>query len=178
MNGNRFTQEGLELHKRKVALLEEKVREAGKEAGEQAGDNCDWHDNFGYEEAKRSLELESQRLRSLRAEVHDRIMVEIQDQTETVQIGTTVVVAVAEEDGMQKEYTIGAFGESLPAEGFISYTSPLARGLIGMKSGDSKALQIAGKVLEIEVIEVKPPSYKYRALMAKMMAIPEGGVNP
>ena len=169
MEGNRFTIKGLDIHQKKIAQQEVKTRNVGKQAGEEAGDNCDWHDNFGYEEAKRNLELESKRLQDLISAVQSLVMVEIREQNERIQIGSTVVVYFSEED-KEREYTIGAFGESAPQVSLISYTSPLARVLIGMRVGDSRNIKLGKKNVEIEIVAIKPPSYRYNSLMEKMMA--------
>ena len=43
--------------KLRVKKYEEKVAKAGNDLGDTAGVNCDWHDNFAYDEAVRAFEL-------------------------------------------------------------------------------------------------------------------------
>jgi transcription elongation GreA/GreB family factor len=161
-----FTKEGLDLKHREIRIQEEKVRSIGKEAGEEAGPSCDWHDNFGYEDAKRRLELESAALKRLREEVNGAIVISVHEQQERVMIGVTVRFTV---DSEPKEFTIGAYGETDPPDGLISYTSPLARALLGMSVGDSKTCSIAGNDVELEVTEILPPSHRYRNLLEGML---------
>src|SRR5947199_2849109 len=112
-----FTREGLDMKQRQLKAQEAKVRDIGKEAGEEAGMNCDWHDNFGYEDAKRRLEMESTTLQKMREEITGAQILTIQEQSERVAIGVTVELTV---DGESKVFTIGAYGESDPNNGLIS----------------------------------------------------------
>ncbi len=163
--GNYFTKEGLEFKLRQIEAQEKKVRETGNEAGKEAGDSCDWHDNFGYEDAKRRLEMESTTLKKLRDEVNGAIVINIQEQNEHVMIGVTVKVLMNSEE---KEFTIGAFGETDPINGLIAYNSPLARALMHMEEGDSKTATIGNKAIEIELLRILPPSYRYYQLVDQL----------
>lgn len=163
---NHFTQRGLELRSRQIKVQEEKVKSIGKEAGEAAGINCDWHDNFGYEDAKRRLEMESANLQRLREELVGAQLIAVEEQQEKVAIGVTAVVSI---DGQRREYTIGAYGESDPPSGLISYNTPLGRGLLKMEAGDSRRINIGGKTVTVEVEEVHPPSYRYHVLLENLL---------
>jgi transcription elongation factor GreA len=161
-----FTREGLEMKQRQVKAQEAKVREIGKEAGDEAGLNCDWHDNFGYEDAKRRLEMEATMLGQLREDLNGAQILTIDEQNDKVAIGVTVMALMSSDE---KTITIGAYGESDPANGLIAYTSPLGRALLGMRTGDTKRVQIGGKPVEIEVLEIMPPSHMYRALISRLV---------
>jgi hypothetical protein len=39
-----------------------------------------------------------------------------------------------------------------------------------MREGDSKTANIVGKPTEIEVVDIRPPSYRYNGLIAKLLA--------
>jgi transcription elongation GreA/GreB family factor len=58
--------------------------------------------------------------------------------------------AVEREDGRSQTFQIVGEDEADPAEGSISYVSPLARALTGKKVGDG--VQIAGGIVEIIAI--------------------------
>lgn len=163
---NHFTRKGLELRSRQIKVQEEKVKAIGREAGEAAGINCDWHDNFGYEDAKRRLEMESANLQRLREELAGAQMLTVEEQREKIAIGVTAEVSI---DGESREYTIGAYGESDPASGLISYNTPLGRGLLKMEAGDSKRINIGGKTVLVEVEEIHPPSYRYHTLLENLL---------
>jgi transcription elongation factor GreA len=167
MNAKHYTKQGLELKQRQIKAQEVKVRAIGREAGDEAGLNCDWHDNFGYEDAKRRLEMESALLRKLREDTDGAQVITVEEQSERVGIGTTAKILFNGED---REITLGGFGESDAAIGLLSYTSPLGRVLLNMREGDSKTANIVGKPTEIEVVDIRPPSYRYNGLIAKLLA--------
>lgn len=163
---NMFSEQGLKYYQSLIQRQERRLRETGSEVGEEAGINCDWHDNFGYEDAKRRLELEASTLQRMKEEVSGAQILSIPEQSDKVAIGVTVRVSV---DGNAKEYTIGAFGESDPDNGLIMYLSPLARCMMGLRQGDSRVFSVGGKKMEIEVEEILPPSHKYYSLLAHLI---------
>src|SRR3989344_4051509 len=130
-----FSKTGLELKKAQIKIQEDKIKALQKEAADAAGVSYDWHDNFGYEEATRQAELELESLAKLRREIKDGKIIEPEEQAQKVAIGTTVKLSLGEKEA---EFTIGAYGETNPGNGLISYTSPLASNLLEMYVGDSK----------------------------------------
>jgi transcription elongation factor GreA len=166
---NAFTKEGLDFYRKKIAAQQAKTSNTGKEAGKEAGDNCDWHDNFGYEDAKRRLEIESRRLQELVGDVAECQIIDIEEQDARVAIGTTIKIYFDNTD-TEKEYTIGAFGESDSSMNLISYKSPLAQGIMNMKKGETKEIRIGTSDVEIEIIDIKPPTYRYRKLITELFA--------
>src|ERR1043166_3503717 len=124
---NHFTKKGILLQEKLIAIQQQRVKMIGKESGEAAGINCDWHDNFAYEDAKRRLEMESPQLPRLQEGVSNAYLIQVPEQNEKIAIGVTAEIII---DGDVKEFTIGAYGESDPQTGLISYNTPLARGLL------------------------------------------------
>ena len=163
---NHFTKEGFEFRRKQIKAQQDKVRAIGKEAGQEAGASCDWHDNFGYEDAKRRLEMESEILRKMMEETSDVQMVNVEEQDDAVAIGVTVELLM---NGGEKAFTIGAFGESDPANGLISYNTPLGRQLLKMEPGDVKTITVGGSSTDVEVRKIYPPSYRYHQLVAKLI---------
>lgn len=158
------TESGLERLRNKETELKRAVQRAGAEAGDAAGMNCDWHDNAAYDEAKRTLELESRRFRELSQVIAEAVVVALDEQSNKVRIGSTVQVSIVDVDGEEqsREFTIGAYGETDPKVGLIAYTSPMASVLIAHSAGDTlEHVQIAGKEVEITINSIAPPSSKY-----------------
>jgi transcription elongation GreA/GreB family factor len=166
-----FTHNGYRARQRAIQSLEEKIRSVGREAGEAAGINCDWHDNFGYEDAKRRLEMESRRLAELQVEVAGAEIITIREQSDRVAIGVTVEAIV---NGEKKELTIGAFGESDPASGLLSYTAPLSGALLGMVENETRVVDLGGRRVAVEVLRIHPPSYRYHRLISALHVDPAG----
>jgi len=153
-----FSKKGLESKKAQIRDQEDKIKALQKEAADAAGVSHDWHDNFGYEEATRQVEMETAFLAKLRDEIKNGKVVEPEEQNQKVAIGTTVKFTMGDEE---KEFTIGAYGETDPGNGLISYTSPLADNLLEMRAGDSKSISLGGKSVVIKIKGIYPPSYRY-----------------
>lgn len=163
---NYFTKRGLDLLKTRIEKQREKIKLLQKEAAEAAGISYDWHDNFGYEEAKRQEEAETDVLVKLESDLKNAVVIDTEEQSEKVKIGTTVDVII---NGKESEFTIGACGETNPAQGLISYISPLANQILDMKTGESKVFILGDTKKEIKIKKIHPPSYKYRKLVAKLI---------
>lgn len=156
-----FTKQSLAEFQKKIAKQQGIVKNVGKEVGEEAGINCDWHDNFGFEEARRRLELESRRLKEMLDTLAESKTIEIVDQNEIANIGCTVVFYLGSEE---RTYTIGAYGETDPDVGLVSYATPIGAALYKKRVGDISHLSIDNKPAQLEIVEILPPSYRYTNL--------------
>ena len=160
-----FSKIGLELKKAQIRISENKIKALQKEAADAAGVSYDWHDNFGCEEATRQAEAESVFLAKLKDEVKNAKIIEPEEQNQKVLIGATVRLLIDDEE---REFTIGAHGETDPANGLISYTSPLASNLLNMQVGDSKTVTVGNKNSTIVIREIFPPSYRYSKIIVQL----------
>ena len=156
-----FSKKGLELKKIQIAAQENKIKTLQKEAADAAGVSYDWHKTFGYEKATRQAEIELESLAKLRREIKDGKIIEPEEQMQKVTNGTTVKLLLGEKE---VEFTIGAYGETNPSNGLISYTSPLANNLLEMSVGDFKTVSLGNKQVVVTIKEIFPPSYKYKNL--------------
>lgn len=68
--------------------------------------------------------------------------------------GTTVTVLDSEQ-GASLTYTIVGEDEADVTQGKISYTSPIARGLIGKEEGDEVSIQTPSGITQFEIEEVQ-----------------------
>lgn len=165
---NVFSRDGHAYYSRKLKDSGKKVANSGKAVGEAAGDNCDWHDNFAYEDSMRTLERDSVMAADLRKSLELGDVIDIVEQRIRVAIGNTVELEY--EDGESREITIGAWGESSPSKGLVSYTAPLAKAVIGKTEGDEGRFGTRGTVRAFTVNKIHPASYKYRELIRALFA--------
>jgi transcription elongation factor GreB len=63
-------------------------------------------------------------------------------------------VTVADEEGNEKTYQLVGVDESNPAEGKISWISPIAKALISAKVGDVVTLELPEGHVELEILEI------------------------
>ena len=72
--------------------------------------------------------------------------------TDEVQILTKVRVRMP--NGMEKTFHLVTEGEANLAEGKISVTTPIAKGLMGKKVGEIAEIQVPAGVMKLEILEI------------------------
>ena len=160
-NSNRYkmSQERLEELKKELNYMET-VRE--KEVSEQikeARSFGDLSENSEYDEAK----TEQGKLYSRIAEYKDLIEhAEIVDNVghnlpkDAVTLGSIVTVKDLDEN-FEDQYEIVGSQEANPREGRISDDSPVGKGLIGHRAGDSVSIAVPAGEIRLEIISVENP---------------------
>ena len=160
-NSNRYkmSQERLDELKKELNYMET-VRE--KEVSEQikeARSFGDLSENSEYDEAK----TEQGKLYSRIAEYKDLIEhAEIVDNVghnlpkDAVTLGSIVTVKDLDEN-FEDQYEIVGSQEANPREGRISDDSPVGKGLIGHRAGDSVSIAVPAGEIRLEIISVENP---------------------
>lgn len=160
-NSNRYkmSQERLDELKKELNYMET-VRE--KEVSEQikeARSFGDLSENSEYDEAK----TEQGKLYSRIAEYKDLIEhAEIVDNVDhnlpkdAVTLGSVVMVKDLDED-FEDKYEIVGSQEANPREGRISDDSPVGKGLIGHRAGDTVTIPVPAGEIRIEILSVENP---------------------
>lgn len=159
-----FTSAGWARHAHAARAAAERVRAAGQEVGAEAGLACDWHDNFGFEEARRRLEDASEIALRLNQDMGNGVVVEVREQADIVDIGTTVSLRIGKE---LRTLTIGGWGEFSAADGLVTYTAPIVRGIMGLRVGDEAEVELGGTEVDVFVEEIRPPSHRYTGLCSR-----------
>ena len=160
-NSNRYkmSQERLDELKKELNYMET-VRE--KEVSEQikeARSFGDLSENSEYDEAK----TEQGKLYSRIAEYKDLIEhAEIVDNVDhnlpkdAVTLGSVVMVKDLDED-FEDKYEIVGSQEANPREGRISDDSPVGKGLIGHRAGDTVTISVPAGEIRLEILSVENP---------------------
>lgn len=119
-----------------------------------AAGNGDRSENGDYIYGKKRLREIDRRIRFLTKRLENAVVVDpaMQENVQHVFFGATVTVA--DEDGAEATYSIVGMDEARPAEGRISWVSPLARALIKARLGDIVRCQTPGGVRELEIIDI------------------------
>lgn len=162
-----FSKIGFEIYKKRIERQKARASRASRQVGKEAGDSCDWHDNFGYEEARRQAELENRLLGEMQANLHGATVFEPPEQNTAVRIGNTVLV-LDENKNEKKTITIGAFGETDTELGLVSYESPLADALMGLQEGEVAEFYIEDHQTNLAIIQILPPSHTYIETLNKL----------
>lgn len=138
-----------------VKDLKEVKRPGVVKAIEEALEHGDLKENAEYHAAKEQQKLIDNRLAEL-AEIIGNAQIVDPSELEhaRVSFGSTVVLCDLENDE-EMTYTIVGGCESNPDNGLISFSSPLAKQLLGKEEGDELKVRLPGGQKEFEVMEVK-----------------------
>jgi transcription elongation GreA/GreB family factor len=163
-----FSKLGIEQLNQQISKQSKILIDVGQQVGDEAGISCDWHDNFGFEEARRRLDMEANRLKSLNKMRESAQLLEWADKDDgIVRIGSEVTFVLGEG---RRCLMIGAYGETLPELNLIAYESPLGRMMLGMCEGDSQEVKFQGQDTTIEIVRVDHSELEYLARIDQLYA--------
>jgi transcription elongation factor GreB len=102
---------------------------------------------------KARLAVIDRRIQFLRERLANMDIVDLSSQDQdSVHFGATVTIA--DPEGNEKIYKIVGVDESQPAEGKLSFISPIARALISARVGDVVSLELPSGVTELEILSI------------------------
>ena len=151
---NYITPTGLQKLQAEYTQLFHKERPKVVETVAWAASNGDRSENADYQYGKKRLREIDRRLKFLTdrldaAEVVDPTKV----QSDKVLFGATVTIA--DEEGNEHTYQIVGEDELDPASGKISWKSPIAKAILGKKSGDAVMVQKPAGAEEFEILNIQ-----------------------
>lgn len=135
---------------RRLAILKKKKPALAKEVAELATLG-DFSENFEYQQAKHELRRVNTQILKLQLRIDTAVLIEPQE-SDTVQLGSTVTVSVA---GEQKIYTILGSSEVDAANGIISHTSPIGSALLGAAVGDVVEVQLPKGTTPYKILHIQ-----------------------
>ena len=137
-----------------IAALETELRIELPREILKAREHGDLSENAEYHSAKERQGLVNARLNQLNARLRDLSMIDMsQIPRDRIGLGSRVVVLDVDKDEKIR-YKLVTSEEVDVAKGLISTSSPIGRGLLGKRVGDTVKIQIPGGVREMEVIEL------------------------
>ena len=149
-----ITQEGLNKLKEELAHLMNVERPAiSKQIGE-AIEKGDISENAEYDAAKDAQGMLEAKIAVLRGKIANaRIIDESKIDTSAVQILNTVTIKNMKNNAIMK-YTIVSEHEADLKSGKISIETPIAKGLLGKKVGDSVEIKVPSGVIPFEIVDI------------------------
>lgn len=153
-NVSYYTAEGLKKLKDELNHLRDVERPKASQAIAEARDKGDLSENAEYDAAKEAqglLELKISKLEETVANA--RLIDESQLDTSKVLVLSTVKLK-NKANGAVMSYTLVSESEADLKTGKISVTSPIGKGLLGKKVGDTAAIKVPNGTLEFEVLEI------------------------
>lgn len=149
-----YTPEGLKKLKDELNQLRDVERPKASQAIADARDKGDLSENAEYDAAKEAqglLEMKIAKMEELLASA--RIIDETQLDTSRVLVLSTVRLK-NRQNGQKLTYTLVAESEADLKSGKISVTSPIGKGLLGKKVGDTAEIQVPNGTLKFDILEI------------------------
>ena len=149
-----MTREGVEKMKKELDYLKGVKRKEIADDIARARAFGDLRENAEYDAAKNSQALNEKRI----ADIEDKLgRIQLIDETkipkDQVFIGATVLLKDLETQE-ELSYAIVTADEANFDEGKISVSSPIAKGLLGLKVGDTAEIKIPAGVLKYKVLKI------------------------
>jgi transcription elongation factor GreA len=153
-----ITVRGAALLREEVQRLKRVERPAVVQAIAEARAHGDLKENAEYHAAKEQQGLLEARIRDIEFKLSHAHVIDVAklNQDGRVVFGVTVIVVDEDdEDGQEISYKIVGEDEADIRQGRISFTSPIARALIGREEGDSVTVAAPGGERTVEIVEVR-----------------------
>jgi transcription elongation factor GreA len=149
-----YTEEGLQKLKADLDHLKSVERPNVARQIADARDKGDLSENAEYDAAKEAQGLLEARIAKMEAELAiARILDESQIDTSKVLIMSKVTIKNSV-NGAKMTYTIVPESEADLKAKKISISSPIAKGLLGKKIGDSAEIQVPNGLMKFEIVEI------------------------
>jgi transcription elongation factor GreA len=146
-----LTRPGYEKLKDELERLKRIERPAIQKAIAEARAHGDLSENAEYHAAREKQGFIEGRITELETKVANAEVIDPPTQGDRVTFGSTVLLADA--GGKEMRYQIVGSDESDPGSGRISVLSPLARGVIGKRVGDTITAQLPGGTKSFEILD-------------------------
>ncbi|MBW2960391.1 transcription elongation factor GreA [Mesonia aestuariivivens] len=149
-----YTEEGLKKLRDELNHLKDVERPAASQAIADARDKGDLSENAEYDAAKEAqglLEMKISKLEEVFANA--RVIDESQLDTSKVLIHSSVKIKNTT-NGMEVKYKLVAQSEANLKAGKISVDSPIGKGLLGKKVGDTADIQVPNGTITFEILEI------------------------
>lgn len=149
-----YTVEGLKKLKEELDHLKSVERPKASQAIAEARDKGDLSENAEYDAAKEAQGLLEMRISKLEETVANaRLIDESQLDTSKVLVLSTVKIK-NQVNGMEMKYTLVAESEADLKSGKISVNSPIGKGLLGKKVGDTAEIKVPNGTLKFSILEI------------------------
>jgi len=152
-NVNKLTQQGFQDLKDEMEKLKDVDRKANLESLKDARAQGDLSENADYDAARDEQARIEARIKEIEGFFKNYEIIK-EDTSNKVNIGKTVVIKVG--TLAQQTYTIVGSLEANPLKGKISNESPIGKGIIGSKKGQTLVIKTETKQeVKVKIIDVK-----------------------
>lgn len=149
-----MTEEGLQKLKDELQYLETVERQRVITAIAEAREKGDLSENAEYDAAKEEQGVLESKIAQIKRQLMDARVLDTADiRTDEVQILTKVRVKMLN-TGKEKTYQLVTEADANSLEGKIAVTTPIAKGLMGKKVGDTAEVVVPAGTLQFKILEI------------------------
>ncbi|NKI26174.1 transcription elongation factor GreA [Arenibacter nanhaiticus] len=149
-----YTPEGLKKLREELNYLKDVERPKASQAIAEARDKGDLSENAEYDAAKEAQGLLEMKISKMEETLSNaRLIDESQLDTSKVLVLSTVKLKNLN-NGMEMKYTLVAESEADLKNAKISVSSPIGKGLLGKKVGETAEITVPNGALKFEVLEI------------------------
>jgi len=150
-NSQHLTQEGIEKFQEELDFLSQVKMEEVKVKLQEARAQGDLSENAEYDAAREEQAMTFERIQELQYILKNAVIIESDDASDVVQIGSTVTFMRV---GSKEEQTFKIVGsaEANPFDGKISNESPIAVALLGKAIGDKQMVMTPTETVEVKIV--------------------------
>jgi transcription elongation factor GreA len=149
-----YTAEGLKKLRDELNQLKDVERPKASQAIADARDKGDLSENAEYDAAKEAQGLLEMRISKMEEVLANaRLIDESALDTSKVLVHSTVKIK-NQGNGMEMSYKLVAQSEADLKSGKISVDSPIGKGLLGKKVGDTAEIQVPNGTMKFEILEI------------------------
>jgi transcription elongation factor GreA len=149
-----ITARGAELLREELQRLKRVERPAVVQAIAEARAHGDLKENAEYHAAKDQQGLLEARIRDIEYKLSHAHVIDVTRLSRDGRVVFGVTVVLVDEEEVEVRYQIVGEDEADIRAGRISFTSPIARALIGREEGDSVVVAAPGGERTLEIVEV------------------------
>ncbi len=151
-----LTPEGLDKLKAEIEYLSNDKRREVAERIKEAREFGDISENSEYDDAKNEQAMLEARIASLEDKLRSASVIDASElDSDVVRVGSQVSVK-DEGSGKSLTYTIVGSTEANPSENRLSNESPVGKGLLGRKKGDTAKVTLPnGKKRELKITKIE-----------------------
>jgi transcription elongation factor GreA len=150
-----LTRQGLENLKAELEHLRTVRRQDVADRIHESRERGGTVDNAEYEEAKNELAFTEGRILTLDHIINNATIIEEHrgKRQTSVEVGCTVTVV--NQKGETLQYAITGTSEADPAQGKISNVSPIGRGLLGKRVGQTAEVSVPSGKIRLEILAIE-----------------------
>ena len=149
-----YTKEGLKKLRDELNQLKDVERPKASQAIAEARDKGDLSENAEYDAAKEAQGLLEMKISKMEETLSNaRLIDESQLDTSKVLVLSTVKLK-NKSNGAEIKYTLVAESEADLKSGKISVSSPIGKGLLGKKVGDTAEITVPNGTLKFDILEI------------------------